>query len=660
MSASPQTRVLFDSTSHTVSDYSLVNFSFLDQATIQAIGLGPDDVITFEVVTLHTGTSDEYCGCFVKPGQMPSVSGTEVLLCFECDNGNGEAPRPVRLTANNPVVVLNAPQRQMLRAHFDGPGLGTAQVWATLGTSTTNLLPGMDGCPGTCCEDTEWQENGEQRCNLDTDTLERQEISNCGNLRWSEIAPLNWQDTGETRCMEDDECEEPTVREKQQKNDCGDVRWVPDDNPLCFKATTETRCTGLDDPGTDYTLETLYVDECGNQEWRSENRPWIDTREYRCEQDFTDFWTDTSGDFPVPPVAGTVSRKEVTVCGDIRWVYDRAQTWTATGRVKDCRNTTLFEWPNADPILYGFYKYEEVNDCGVTRWVETPKEDETPEWTGKIICSETNDTDVYTTFITRCGDEVTVKLDLVTQDWVDTCCTRCTADGLGTEKQQQNQCGRTRWVAGDPPVFVSTGRMRCVDIEDGEYVVEHHAESSCGKEQWTPESEPRELVDTGATRCEGHLVQRQQTTICGDLVWVDTAEPCGYVPSYPLPEGGWAFRPSDDVDPRATTEIKDCDDNVIAYLYPEPIEGAQTPVLACPDCDGEVLGYAVNGGIPKAPKPAATAVALQTHCGKSYVLWSNGKLTSSGLDDCPALQLQEVQDCDGEPLGFMLPPVGEP
>jgi hypothetical protein len=66
-----------------------------------------------------------------------------------------------------------------------------------------------------------------------------------------------------------------------------------------------------------------------------------------------------------------------------------------------------------------------------------------------------------------------------------------------------------------------------------------------------------------------------------------------YCPSYPMPNGGFAYGLGDSIDPLATTKLQDgctgSDD--IYWLYPTPALGHTVPV---PDCSGTVLGYAAN------------------------------------------------------------------
>lgn len=623
------TKILFDKSSIHATEYSLRFFSFRHQVTIQAVGLHPEDVITFEVVHLESGTPDELHGCFIKPGELPRIAGVETLLCFGCDEGEeGEAPVEVRLTANNPVVILNAPQNVILRAKYDGPGIGTSQVWATIETDTESLLPGQDGCPGVCCEhDPEsWAETGQRRCNLEEDKLEALMVDNCGVTEWQEIGDLNWVDTGDIRCVvaviEGDD-EEVEIVEKQQVNDCGDHRWV-----------------------------------------FSDEQTWIPTGEIECR----DFDTHIPADADEEESRdGTLWRKEVNDCGMTRWVEVEPLTWTPTGLLQCVDHVE---------------QAQEVNQCGLTRWVDTG---DSCDWiaTYRLPCGglafrpeddRDPDADVE---LTTCDDEVLVYLYPEPKPWASWPVTDCGDCGegevLGYALNDDNPAGGfikgklgCDPCAGDPASWADTGLRRNVgDVSTDGYLVERQQVNGCGHFQWvedTPETwqdtgviqqrgddifkqqvdlngnfrwvldEPVEWVetgltkvdedklwvqevnqtgalrwvekddvlwvDTGETRCVEHEIQVRQTNQVGEVRWLETEEICGYtcIATYKLPSGGLAYDPALPRDPRATESLEDCEDNVLAYIYPTPFPGVTTEVRAGCGCDeeSEVLGYAVN------------------------------------------------------------------
>src|SRR5699024_4890271 len=301
--------------------YGRVNFVIESQVTIQGINLDPDDVITFEVYHLTSGTMDEACGCFIKPGDMPEISGVSQLMCPECDF-EGEK-HPVRLTAENPVVVLDAPQGQVIRAKYEGPGLGFSTVWITNGTTSVNLQPGDQGCPEVCCESDEWIETGQRRCNQETGKVEAQVTNICGELDWIELHSFVWVDTGETRCDGDD-------IESQQINDCGDIRWVVSGS-TSWEDTGETRCSG------DF-LEKQQVNECGQLRWVVYgDATWEDTGETRCGEEHFE-------------------RQQINECGQFRWVEDGDLEWTDTGETR-CEE--------------GTEERRQINRCGDFRWFDT-------------------------------------------------------------------------------------------------------------------------------------------------------------------------------------------------------------------------------------------------------------------------------------------------
>lgn len=403
------TKVLFDESSIHATDYSLRFFSFRHQATIQAVDLPEDGEITFEIIRIKAGTPDELCGCFIQPGEMPQIIGAETLLCFGCDD-EGIDSKPVKVTADNPVVVLNAPQNAILRAKYDGDDIGSFNVWATIETDTQELLPGQDGCVDCCEPDPDsWQETGERRCNLDDDKLEALMVDNCGNEEWQEIGDLNWQDTGDFRCDDD-------KVEKKQVNDCGDIRWEEDgDNE--WKATGEFRCVDITDDEDTYTVELQEEDRCGNLRWEKEKeREWKDTGEIRCVDE------------------DTVEKQQETICGHVRWVEDdKPNEWVETGEVH-CSNIT------DDEDTYTI-RHKEIDRCGNIRW----SDEQEVEWqdTGVYRSNKEEGDDRQQTTI--CGHIRWVEAGDST--WTDTGETRCKDNKV--EKKQVNLSGHIRWEETD-------------------------------------------------------------------------------------------------------------------------------------------------------------------------------------------------------------------
>lgn len=517
---------------HSVANDSPV-FRLDSQTTITAVGLGPGDAVLFEVIYLSSVSPIPDCPC--RLSELPSavIDGVEPLVCPTCET---QTAQRVRLTQRNNVVVLDNPERALVRAIFVGDGLGTARVWAQPGTHTQDLTDSLRGCPPVCCEDEDqtWQENGNQRCNLDTDELERQFISNCGNLEWRSVGPLNWQDTGGYRCVASN------GTEKQQVNDCGDMRWVEGPAQV-WEDAGAIRCVA----GSQTATEKLQTNQCGDTRWvEGPVQEWGDVGEIRC----------------VPGSQTATEKKQTNQCGDVRWIEGPAQVWRDTGEYR-CTSITA-----NDPT----YVLEVLaqNQCGDLRWNEG-----------------------------------------ISTAWIDTGNTRPAL--VGYEKEQRTKCGDIRWVADASEVT------------------------------WT---------DTGAERCKDGKVQLQQVNQHGHLQWVDTPRNCvspEHFATLPLPGcGGMAYRPGDARDPAATVELQeDCDPPVtIGYLYPEPREGARTPVIAgdcaeaCPDTT--IVGFAVDnpsGGGAGCDGPirvvveraAKHAVHYIPSCDNSpnKILWDDGSIT---------------------------------
>lgn len=106
------------------------------QMTIAAIGLEGDDHIEFQMV--HVPSVDpDHCACPPGVATLPTVSGYITLTCC------GE---PIRLTPENPVVVLDSPQRMLLRAVLNADDTQAIYAWA-LETDTRNVTDRMRGCP---------------------------------------------------------------------------------------------------------------------------------------------------------------------------------------------------------------------------------------------------------------------------------------------------------------------------------------------------------------------------------------------------------------------------------------------------------------------------------------------------------------------------------
>jgi hypothetical protein len=114
-----------------------------------------------------------------------------------------------------------------------------------------------------------------------------------------------------------------------------DAEFCSQAKPACvdstWTATEETRCTGT-------VVEKKEISNCGNARWVAQGpQTWTPTGQERC-------------------VGTNVEREEENNCGAPRWVVDRAQTWTDTGETR-CVNNVV--------------ESQQENDCGNTRWTAT-------------------------------------------------------------------------------------------------------------------------------------------------------------------------------------------------------------------------------------------------------------------------------------------------
>ncbi len=121
---------------------------------------------------------------------------------------------------------------------------------------------------------------------------------------------------------------------------------------------------------------------------------------------------------------------------------------------------------------------------------------------------------------------------------------------------------------------------------------------------------------TGFTDCEGApILSNASLATCADLEKLDPdkpVEPSEYCPSVRMScagSYGYGFAPDDNRDPAATVEVKDCDDNVVCYIYPTSAAG-HTIAIKC--CDGVLVGYSANASQCACPCdiPEATVVTI--------------------------------------------------
>ena len=408
--------------------------------TIMGSGLGEDDIVTFNVVYLKGAERPaDDCDCLPVRFNAPAIISEEKLMCPECVDEVGFVP--VRLTANNPVVILDSPLGQVIQAEYEGSGRENAHVWVYQGASLATATTELKGCPTECCEDLVWYDTGEFRCNIETDTKEIQQVSNCGRIRWIDEEPLTWEDTGETRCNIDQ-----NIQEVQQVNNCGGLRWV-EGPELTWTPTGILRCNDTED-----SFEIQEVNNCGGIRW-VDGGPleWIPTGEFRCNT-----------------LTDTRDIQERNNCGETRWVDSEiGLTWLDTGNYWcDVENNTQ--------------KKEQRSECGDLRWVDDGPIVWTP--TGEQRCNVEKDV-LDSQEINICGDLRWVESE-VALTWSDTGGFWCDLASDTQQKEQRNNCGDLRWVDDGPIVWTPTGETRCenqtVEVEEVNY---------CGNARWVDTEE---------------------------------------------------------------------------------------------------------------------------------------------------------------------------
>ena len=437
--------ILFD---HTSLNNDSPVFQLDGQHTVVAVGMQPDDVITFEVITIAEAARDKICGCRIVGGLTASVEGMQRLLCPTCES---EDLRPVTLTAKNPVVVLDAPHNSFLRAIYSGTGIGMQSVnaWVTK-SATTDLTDAMRGCPPVCCEDEEetWSPSGLHRCNVNTDRVEIEEISNCGNKRWIE---------------------------------CGDVEWMPTGNTFCTDAGSSLADGGEGGEGCEVDIDGFnfgpgyYVEQrnqCGQTRWRKVCSPWDNG--YYTETGVTTCRLN-GGDSEY--LSGSVFEQVVNPCGRLSWRYLRLMTFTETGNTRCEYDPEGGEGPSSGDGSY----YKEVrDDCGNLHW----------QYAGNLTWSAT-------------GNQ------------------RCDVDFIAVE-ERSTPCGLMRWRTSEVAVLWSpTGNTRC---NAGAF--EREEQNNCGQTRWQPAGvvtwEP-----TGNYDCRSNINWREERNQCGELRWINTGASCG-------------------------------------------------------------------------------------------------------------------------------------
>lgn len=147
-----------------------------------------------------------------------------------------------------------------------------------------------DGCGNerlfTTALPVTWTDTAERQCA--DGYYQREEINQCGQLRWTNIIEYVWTDTGETRCT-------GSLIEKEQENQCGTLRWIATSTSLAWTDTGIFDCTT--------TFQAEQENQCG--EIRMQDRGAV-------------VWTNT-GETQCGPISENIENQQANQCGDLRW-----------------------------------------------------------------------------------------------------------------------------------------------------------------------------------------------------------------------------------------------------------------------------------------------------------------------------------------------------
>lgn len=547
------TFILFDASSASTGPYGLRPFAVQGQTTLVGVGLADDDVITFELMSFEGGRFPSSCECYPIPGRDPELVGVQPLMCPTCES---QSPQYVRMTARNPVVILDHPVGPLIRAKYEGSGIGSSRVWGyrdprqgapdSIDWRATDLTPDMRGCPPVCCEDEEqtWEPTGNIMCV--GEEVFQEERSNCGNLRWTLRGPVTWTPTGQERCVGHTSGEGPQqdgVVEQEERNDCGSTRWT-EARPQTWTPTGQQRCGPM---GQNIDGEVVFFKEfenrndCGDTRWTGIPNSILakPTGNVQCPLSDADSYV--------------LSREYRDDCGNLGWFDDReppeAVLWQDTGSTR-CENHLV--------------QRQQVNLCGRTRWVDT---DEACGYkaTAMLVCGG---------MAFGPGDERDPAATVQLMD--------CEGNGLGLWVYSTAAPGHTVPI-GDCGGCTADGQ----EIEG--YAVNASSEDMMLASCNTPPAATEVVISSQART----LVAFYQTSTDDVRVWsdgtVDTKRVRRYCPSYPLTGGGFAFIQGDSIDPAASVPFGDRNETV--FVYPTPRSGATWPVR---NSGGTVVGYAAN------------------------------------------------------------------
>lgn len=325
------------------------------QVTITGVGLHDNDQITVIMAKLKAGDLGFTCDCINQPPSPAAIESYEPLMCGDCIEGGKYMP--VRLTKNNPVIVLDAPQRTALFLKYEGDGVGQADVFLETDTDTKDLTPAMRGCPDVCSQtEPNWQETGDMRCNLETNMVECMEQDGLGNSRWTACAELVWTDTGATQLVEENGVE---VVKKQQVNACGDYRWENvDPQTYVWQYTGNQECSSPGDTDDQYYVLREYRNQYGQAKWEQEGqKEWQNTGVTAC-------------------VNNLVNYQQINICGETRWkVSDETCGYIATLALPS--GDLMFRPGQQDPAAT--VEMKDLNDTVIGYIYPEPREGATAE-----------------------------------------------------------------------------------------------------------------------------------------------------------------------------------------------------------------------------------------------------------------------------------------
>lgn len=168
----PNVRVLFSPESPDVQ-----GFVVSSAVRITAYGLTDEDMVTFQRVRYcseKTSYTREGCALF-KPTAGVISSAVEYKI-GDC------APS---LTADRNTIVIPYAGSYLPVLDVADETAITLEVEPISGTDFDDKEKGIEPC-GLACKDKEWNTTGAERCNQHF--VEIEEISNCGNIRWTRTA----------------------------------------------------------------------------------------------------------------------------------------------------------------------------------------------------------------------------------------------------------------------------------------------------------------------------------------------------------------------------------------------------------------------------------------------------------------------------------------